>query len=409
LVNTLGGRLNRLGVKMNKHIPEIYFRAPVADRLSLLQGLMDTDGSIADARGLSWCEFSVCSERLARGFYRLVTELGIKASWRQGDAKLYGRVVGTRYRIGFQSTLPVFRLERKACKQTDHLTSVSDRRAIVAVEPMPSVPVRCIQVENRDGMFLAGEGCIPTHNSVLVRQMAFCMAAGIHPFDPRVSMDPVRVLVFDAENDDDELEMAMQQVRDCVERRAGKDAPAPGLFSVPYGVDLASRRDRGDFLAVLEDFRPQIIVGGPVYKMTDQTLDLSEDRRAAIVQSIFNDVRKRWGSAILLEHHAPTGQSGKSRELKAKGGQVWPAWVNMTVALHAINDGQSVEVKYPHPPRGKFRWPKQFDRGTMEGDWPWIPVIRSSYATPVAQPTLELVAPEEDESQSELDWSAEPF
>jgi hypothetical protein len=377
-----------MGVKGNKHIPENYFMAPVADRISLLQGLMDTDGTISDERGLSRCEFSVVSERLARDFRRLITELGIKASWREGDAMLNGRRIGPHYRIEFQSELPVFRLKRKRDKLSPLRTTVSTRRAIISVNPVPSVPVRCIQVSEPDGMYLAGEGCIPTHNSVLLRQMAYCFAAGIHPFDPRLKIEPVRTLIFDAENDDDELAPSMTRVQSCIEARAGVGAELPGVYSVPYGVDLASRRDRGKFLDVLEDFRPQLIVGGPVYKMTDQTADLSEDRRAAIVQGVFNDVRKRWGSAVILEHHAPTGSGRQERDLKAKGGQVWPAWVNMTIALHASREKESMDVRLPHPPRGQFRWPKRFDRGHTASEWPWMPVLRKAEDAQPPPPTI---------------------
>lgn len=394
-------RCRRMGVWGDKHIPEVYFWAPVADRVSLLQGLMDTDGTISDERGMSRCEFSVCNERLARDFHRLVTELGIKASFREAPAKLYGRVVGTRYRVGFQPSLPVFRLARKAEKITPVLTSVPLRRAIVAVTPVESVPVRCIEVDDPDGMFLAGEGCIPTHNSILLRQMAMCFAAGLHPFNARVQIEPVRTLLFDVENDDDEL-ATMERIRSGIERRLGPDAPHPAVYSVPYGVDLATRRDLGDFLAVLEDYRPQLIIGGPIYKMTDQRSDLSEDRRAAIVQTVFNDVRKRWGSAVILEHHAPSAGSGRARDVRAKGGQVWAAWVNMTIALHPTNGGDSAEVRYPHPPRGHFRWPKRFDRGSQL-DWPWMPVMR----TPVldVQPPLSGPVPDPEE----VPWDEQPF
>ena len=40
------GRLRRLGLLGNKHIPAAYLRAGYAQRLALLQGLMDTDGYV---------------------------------------------------------------------------------------------------------------------------------------------------------------------------------------------------------------------------------------------------------------------------------------------------------------------------------------------------------------------------
>jgi replicative DNA helicase len=46
------------------------------------------------------------------------------------------------------------------------------QRYIVAVRPIRSVPVRCIQVDNADRLYLAGRSMIPTHNSTLGLDMA---------------------------------------------------------------------------------------------------------------------------------------------------------------------------------------------------------------------------------------------
>ncbi|WP_019631638.1 replicative DNA helicase [Actinomadura atramentaria] len=50
-------------------------------------------------------------------------------------------------------------------------------RTITAVRPVPSVPVRCVQVDNADHMYLAGRSCVPTHNSTLA--LDFARAASI--------------------------------------------------------------------------------------------------------------------------------------------------------------------------------------------------------------------------------------
>lgn len=42
-----------------------------------------------------------------------------------------------------------------------------DQVEIVAVRPVASVPVRCVEVDNHDHLYLAGETMIPTHNSTL--------------------------------------------------------------------------------------------------------------------------------------------------------------------------------------------------------------------------------------------------
>ncbi|WP_374725136.1 replicative DNA helicase [Nocardioides marmoribigeumensis] len=49
---------------------------------------------------------------------------------------------------------------------------------IESVEPIVSVPVRCVQVAAADHLFLAGPTSIPTHNSTLA--LDFCRAASIH-------------------------------------------------------------------------------------------------------------------------------------------------------------------------------------------------------------------------------------
>jgi exodeoxyribonuclease-5 len=45
------------------------------------------------------------------------------------------------------------------------------RRYITAVEPVDSVPVRCIQVDHPSHLYLAGRGMIPTHNTTVIRAL----------------------------------------------------------------------------------------------------------------------------------------------------------------------------------------------------------------------------------------------
>ena len=48
-----------------------------------------------------------------------------------------------------------------------HRRAAATRHTITAVRPVPSVAVRCVQVDNHDHLYLAGAGCVPTHNSTL--------------------------------------------------------------------------------------------------------------------------------------------------------------------------------------------------------------------------------------------------
>ena len=75
----------------------------------------------------------------------------------------------------------MFRLLRKQIlhKETrPQSTTRIGRRYITDVRRVPSVPVRCVEVDNEDHLYLAGRSMIPTHNSTL--GLDFCRAASIH-------------------------------------------------------------------------------------------------------------------------------------------------------------------------------------------------------------------------------------
>lgn len=163
---SLQEKFSNIGILNNKHIPEQYFRAGTAQRLALLQGLMDSDGTVVNG---GKCEITLCNERLSRDALTLIRTLGFKAEIRESDAKLNGRVVCRRWRIGFQAykSLPPFRLSRKLARLGNEPSTrpLSRGRMIVGCNRVDSVPVRCITVEADSHMFLAGVGLVPTCNS----------------------------------------------------------------------------------------------------------------------------------------------------------------------------------------------------------------------------------------------------
>jgi deoxycytidine triphosphate deaminase len=157
--------LRETGLLGNKHLPEPYMVASAAQRLALLQGLMDSDGYV-DVYGR--CEFVNMREELSNAVAELAASLGLRPVMRKKRATLDGIDCGPCFQVKFSPRLPVFRLNRKLARlKTDGRAHA--HREIVAARPIPSVPVRCIQVDAADGMFLVGERYIPTHNSSLGR------------------------------------------------------------------------------------------------------------------------------------------------------------------------------------------------------------------------------------------------
>jgi hypothetical protein len=159
--------LRKLGVLSNKHVPAVYLRASSKQRWALLQGLMDTDGSADSRQGK--CEFSTTLPALRDAMRELLHSLGIKNVCYAGEATLYGRVTGPKWRIMFaaRADMPVFHLDRKQArlKPAGGGHAQFGHRRIVAVEPVETVPTQCLTVEAASHVFLVGREMIPTCNT----------------------------------------------------------------------------------------------------------------------------------------------------------------------------------------------------------------------------------------------------
>ncbi len=161
---TVQGILRTMGVLGDKHIPACYLRGSESQRRELLAGLLDSDGYVnADGQ----IQFAVTNRRLAHDVHELVLSLGYRATIRTKPVKGRTEASSTCYMINFTTSDKVFRLPRKAVRQVDRADPSTLVRYIVDVRPVPSRPVRCVEVDNADHMYLAGRTCIPTHNSTL--------------------------------------------------------------------------------------------------------------------------------------------------------------------------------------------------------------------------------------------------
>jgi len=151
--------LQSLPCYRDKHIPPAYFRGSRVQREALLQGLMDSDGHVTV---LGHCTFAG-NARLTADLVVLLRTLGIRTRpIRHGDLRSR---VGEGWKVNFlpSTGLQPFRLKRKADRVRPR--EGRDWCTVVSIEPLDSVPVRCIEVDAGDHLFLAGEGCHVTHNT----------------------------------------------------------------------------------------------------------------------------------------------------------------------------------------------------------------------------------------------------
>lgn len=170
--NVYQGILRSLGLakklSYDKFIPEQYFHGSRQQRLSLLQGLMDTDGTVNTSGSLSFCS---TSPALAKGVVYLARSLGAIASISEklkyftyaGERKL-GRLA---YQVNIRHSLPTefFRLPKKKNRINDlNQYSPTLKLRIESIELICQKEAQCITIAHPDHLYVTDE-FIVTHNS----------------------------------------------------------------------------------------------------------------------------------------------------------------------------------------------------------------------------------------------------
>lgn len=152
----------------NKFIPDDYLFSSSEDRLLLLKGLMDTDGTIDD---MSCVEFYSKSIKLADGVKFLVNSLGgkckivlKKAYYKNKNGDIIDCGICYRVKIYMNSINP-FYLPRKANKH--YKTRYREDRVLRSIEFVRHENSRCLLVDSPDNTYLTNE-CIVTHNSIVL-------------------------------------------------------------------------------------------------------------------------------------------------------------------------------------------------------------------------------------------------
>jgi replicative DNA helicase len=116
-------------------------------------------------------QFSVTNRRLAEDVVELVVSLGYRCQRATKRVRGRSEETSTAFILNFSTDEDVFYLSRKALAHKQRRAGAgtvrSGSRFITDVRPIETVPVRCVEVDNGDHMYLAGRAMIPTHNSTL--------------------------------------------------------------------------------------------------------------------------------------------------------------------------------------------------------------------------------------------------
>lgn len=174
--NVLTTELKRLGVfgnkSLTKFIPDEYLIDSLENRISLLQGLNDTDGCPDGTH----FEYSTSSEELAHNYAELVRSIG-------GTAKIKSRIpyykhngikkegnISFRIFCVFPNEIEPFRLVSKKEKFKKR-TKYFPKRFIEQVVYKGEEEVRCISVTNPSHLYITDD-YIVTHNTYIAGEIA---------------------------------------------------------------------------------------------------------------------------------------------------------------------------------------------------------------------------------------------
>lgn len=162
--------------------------------------------------------------------------------------------------------------------------------------------------------------------SMLMRQIAVQTAAGLHPFTLRRSA-PKRVLYLDGENHPNQVLESWQNLVGLCARHGAPLEPnhlhileewdtPPDLISEPGFNWLVER---------IHAYKPDLLCMGPIYNLTSK--DVKDDDAVRRLKQAVNEVRGLYGTAVIMEHHAPhKAQNDTKRSIRPYGSSMILRW-----------------------------------------------------------------------------------
>lgn len=200
----------------------------------------------------------------------------------------------------------------------------------------------------------------------LLRQIGVCAAAGMNPFQPQRSQEPLKVLVVDVETP---RQTVREQIR-LISNKREVVAQAGENFqqSLLRSLDLVnSPTDRLRLEHLIAEVRPQLLIIGPLYKLCPHSPNGSYDAEAMTVIGFLDRIRDRYDVAMLLEQHVVADKTGSVMKNTAHAGsEQFIRWADMAVSmvedLESDGGGQTVKLAQQRGVRGLHNWPQRMNR-----------------------------------------------
>ena len=183
--NPLRSALQSLGLAVKsqvKFIPPAYLSASAPQRLDLLRGIMDTDGTV-DKLGV--VSFTTSSPRLAVDFQQLAWSLGCIATsgfvkhptYTHRGEKRTGLPAHTLF-LQHPDPATLFTLPRKIARtvRPKARARLGHRLRLTAIEPAGEAECVCISIDSPSGLYVTDD-YIVTHNTTILRALVDILKA----------------------------------------------------------------------------------------------------------------------------------------------------------------------------------------------------------------------------------------
>jgi hypothetical protein len=214
--------------------------------------------------------------------------------------------------------------------------------------------------------------------SMLIRQMAVMIAAGLDPFrwNTRPTFGPFRVLLIDCENSEQQSRRKFRPLA-AASVTHGHRVPDGGLRLIhrPAGIDLTRAEDADWLLERVTAHKPDVLFIGPFYRL--HTANMNEELPARKTVAVLDQARTMADCALVIEAHAGHGEQGVKRSVRPVGSSLLLRWPEFGLGLAPAGEmkpGQprpmDVEVKPWRGGRDDRDWPAFLTWGDPY-DWPW--------------------------------------
>lgn len=234
-------------------------------------------------------------------------------------------------------------------------------------------------LERRDRLIFTGfEGL---GKSMMLRQMAVTIAAGLHPFR-FTSITPRRVLMIDCENSERQSRRRFRPLADasidCMHRVPDG---ALRLIHRPEGLDLTSSRDEEWLMERVTANKPDILFIGPFYRL--HNANINDEVAAKRVLGILDRARVKADCALVIEAHAGHGKDKEgNRSPRPAGSSVLLRWPEFGIGITPPEDDdreagvrcKEVRVVPWRGGRDERYWPDTMGWNPKDYGWPWLQI-----------------------------------